>query len=169
MSGLFRPNAAQYCIFAAVGGQIGPYKIGDPGFEPAVQAWAQFLASHARDKGITPENIYLLLVDEPYENDQDAVIFAWAKAIRAANTGLQIWEDPTYGDMTLANQEMVAACHVLCPNPDIRKQGSLTRRISVRGNRRAFALNSIPAAAPPACLILRLLPSATVVVLEWNA
>lgn len=113
------PGAARYCIFAAVGGQIGPYKIGDPGFEPAVQSWAQFLASHARDRGVPPENIYLLLVDEPYENTQDAVILAWAKAIRSAKTGLQIWEDPTYRDMTLANQDMVAACHVLCPNRQI--------------------------------------------------
>lgn len=113
------PGAARYCIFAAVSDHIGPHKIGDTGFEPAVQAWAQFLASHARDKGVAPENLYLLLVDEPYENAQDAIILAWAKAIRAANTGLQIWEDPTYGDMTLANQEMVAACHVLCPNRQI--------------------------------------------------
>ena len=113
------PDAARYCIFASVGGQIGPYKIGDPGFDPAVQAWAQFLAAHARDKGIAPETIYLLLVDEPHDNAQDAIILAWAKAIRAANTGLQIWEDPTYSDMTLANQDMVAACHILCPNRQI--------------------------------------------------
>ncbi len=113
------PDAARYCIFASVNGQIGPHKIGDAGFDPAVQAWAQFLASHARDKGIAPETIYLLLVDEPHDNAQDAIILAWAKAIRAANTGLQIWEDPTYSDMTLANQDMVAACHVLCPNRQI--------------------------------------------------
>lgn len=113
------PNAPRYYIFAAVSGQIGPYKMDDPGFDPAVQAWAQFLASHAQSKGIAPENISLLLVDEPHDNAQDAVILAWAKAIRTANTGLQIWEDPTYGDMTLANQEMVAVCHVLCPNRQI--------------------------------------------------
>jgi len=40
------PDAERYCIFASVGGQIGPHKIGDPGFEPVVQAWARFLASH---------------------------------------------------------------------------------------------------------------------------
>lgn len=113
------PDAARYCIFASVGGQIGPYKIGDPGFDPAVQAWAKFLASHARSKGIDPETIYLLLVDEPRDNAQDAIILAWAKAIRAADTGLQIWEDPIYRDMTQANQDMVAACHVLCPNRQI--------------------------------------------------
>ena len=98
---------------------IGPHKIGDIGFDPAVQAWAQFLDAHAREKGVAPENVYLLLVDEPYENAQDAVILAWAKSIRAANTGLQIWEDPTYRDMSLANQDMVASCHVLCPNRQI--------------------------------------------------
>jgi hypothetical protein len=49
----------------------------------------------------------------------DAIILAWAKAIRAADTGIRVWEDPTYHDMTKANQDMVAACHVLCPNRQI--------------------------------------------------
>jgi len=58
----------------------------------------------------------LLLVDEPSQAKQDAIILAWAKAIRAAGTGVRIWEDPCHGDPAAANQEMMRACDVLCPN-----------------------------------------------------
>ena len=113
------PDAGQYCVFASVGSTFGNWKTGTPEFEKAVQAWAAFWAAHAREKGVDPGQLALLLVDEPHSLEQDAVILAWAKVIRAANTGIRIWEDPTYIDMTKANQEMVAACHVLCPNRPI--------------------------------------------------
>jgi hypothetical protein len=42
---------------------------------------------------------------------------AWARAVRAAGTGVRIWEDPMHADPAQANPEMMAGCHVLCPNP----------------------------------------------------
>ena len=67
-------------------------------------------------KGLQPEQFALLLVDEPDEPWMDERILAWAKAIRAADTGIRIWEDTNHRDMDRANQEMIDACHVLCPN-----------------------------------------------------
>lgn len=110
------PAARQYCIFAAVGGQIADSPIGTPLFEKKVAAWIRFWAAHARRQGLKPEQLQLLLVDEPTEAQQDAIILAWAKAIRAANTGVRIWEDPCHADPAAANQEMMRLCHVLCPN-----------------------------------------------------
>ena len=113
------PGAAQYCVFASVGSTFGPWKMGTAPFNTAVQAWVSFWAAHARENGVRPEQLALLLVDEPHDPSQDAVILAWAKAIRAADTGIRVWEDPVYKDMSKAMQEMVAACHVLCPNRPI--------------------------------------------------
>ena len=113
------PGARQYCVFAAVPDRFDTFAMGTPEFEKAVKAWITFWAAHAKEKGVKPEQMSLLLVDETSGLDMDAIILAWAKVIRAADTGIRIWEDPTYHDMTKANQDMVAACHVLCPNRQI--------------------------------------------------
>ena len=110
------PRARQYCVFANVPRDMGPAQLGTPGFDKAVQTWVSFWADYARAKGLTAEQICVLLVDEPRAAEQDEVILAWAKAIRAADTGIRVWEDPIYEDMTEANPAMVSACHVLCPN-----------------------------------------------------
>ena len=36
---------------------------------------------------------------------------AWAQAIREADTGVRIWENPNHRDMDQANQAMIDACH----------------------------------------------------------
>jgi len=110
------PGAAQYCVFAAVSGTFGKWAAGTPEFNAAVQAWTRFWAGYAETKGLEPDQLAWLVVDEPHRPEQDAVILAWAQAMRAAGTGIRVWEDPTYRDMAKANPEMVAACHVLCPN-----------------------------------------------------
>jgi hypothetical protein len=112
-------GARQYCVFLSVGNQLASFPMGTPEFKTAVKAWATFWAGHVREKGLQPEQLAVLLVDEPQNLEQDAIILDWAKAIRAADSGIRIWEDPTYKDMTKANQETFAACHVLCPNRQI--------------------------------------------------
>jgi hypothetical protein len=109
-------GARQYCVFAAVGGQLGESLMGTTAFEKKVAGWIRFWSEHARRRGLKPEQLALLLVDEPTEAKQDAIILAWAKAIRAADTGVRIWEDTCHSDPKAADQGMMQACHVLCPN-----------------------------------------------------
>jgi hypothetical protein len=109
-------GARQYCVFVAVGGELAGSPMGTPAFEKKVAAWVRFWAEQARRRGLKPEQLSLLLVDEPTEAKQDAIIREWAKAIRAAETGIRIWEDPCYADPTVADQEMMRLCQVLCPN-----------------------------------------------------
>ena len=120
-------GARQYCVFANgdVSGKIS--------------AWVE----HARSRGVKPEQLVLLLLDEPNKPEDDAKILAWAKAIRAANTGVKIWEDPTHTDPTKANQEMMTICDVLCPNrPMFLSSGQAFRdyyaRLHARGIELAF-------------------------------
>ena len=110
------PDAAQYMVFAKVGDQFESWPMGTPEFTTAVKAWVTFWAGHMKSTGLQPEQLALLLVDEPDEPWMDERILAWAQAIREADTGVRIWEDVTHEDMNQANQEMIDACHVLCPN-----------------------------------------------------
>ena len=121
------PDAAQYMLYPRVGGHFGHAKnsgiafpIDTPEFTTAVKAWVTFWAEHAKKKGVKPEQLLMLLVDEPDEEpDHDHIILAWAKAIRAAKTGVRIWEDVNHRDMSKASEAMIDACHVLCPHLQI--------------------------------------------------
>ena len=110
------PKARQYCVFASVGEKFGGAATDTPEFAQQVGAWIKFWAGHAVQRGLQPQQLAVLLVDEPHEARQDATILAWAQALRAANTGVKIWEDPTHEHPAKANQAMMAACDVLCPN-----------------------------------------------------
>lgn len=109
------PAARQYCVFAAVSEELDGTPMGTSLFEKKAAAWIRFWTNHARQRGVKPGQLTLLLVDEPTEAKQDLVILAWAKAIRAADTGVVLWEDPCHKDPAAANQEMMGQCHVICP------------------------------------------------------
>ena len=113
------PGAAQYCVFAAVANHLNSMPMDTPAFARAAQAWVTFWAEHIQSRGLEPEQFAVLLLDEPHAAEQDAIIIAWAKALRLANTGIRIWEDPTYREITEANPEMLALCDVVCPNRPI--------------------------------------------------
>ena len=125
------PGAAQYHIFVRVGGggfpatPNGSWDMDTLEFTTAVKAWVTFWAGHAVKKGLNPEQLALLLVDEPDEEPQrDHVILAWARAMRAADTGVRIWENPNHRDMGQAMEEMIDVCHVVCPHFGIYQNSS---------------------------------------------
>ena len=109
-------QARQYAVFVNAKQQFEGSLIGTPEFEIKVGAWVKFWVQHAQNSGLKPGQLLLLLVDEPSRPQQDDIILAWAKAIRSAHTGVKIWEDPVHKDPSDANQEMMAACDVLCPH-----------------------------------------------------
>lgn len=129
------PDARQYLVFAAIGDHIGQHAMGTPAFDRAVQAHANFWANHCNDRGVAPERMAWLLLDEPHNAEQQEIILAWQRAMDAAGTGIRIWEDPTFDDVAVANQEMLSRCDVLCPNrpiflktPDAYRDLFLTKR-----------------------------------------
>ena len=110
------PKARQYYVFASVRDKFGGAALGTPEFAQKVGDWIKFWAGHAAKRGLQPQQFVMHLVDEPHEARQDEIILAWAKAIRAANTGVKIFTDPTHANPATANQAMMAACDILCPN-----------------------------------------------------
>jgi hypothetical protein len=109
------PDAGQYCIYAAVGKTFDRFAMGTIPFERAVGDWIRFWTRHAARTDIEASQLVLLLVDEPSKPEQDAVILAWAKAIRKSRAGVRIFEDPLHIDPPKdADLEMLAACDILC-------------------------------------------------------
>ncbi|MBN2448835.1 MAG: hypothetical protein JXR77_00515 [Lentisphaeria bacterium] len=109
-------GARNYFVFLSVGRAFREEPAGTPRFGRMVGDWFRAWAAHASGQGVEPSRVGVLLVDEPHDPGQDEVIIAWARAIRAAGTGIRIFEDPTYRDPTQGSPEMFALCDILCPN-----------------------------------------------------
>ena len=110
------PDAQAYFVFASVGDSFLGAPMGTEPFNQRVAAWISAWVAHLKTRGISPDRFGLLLVDEPRAHEHDDVIIPWAKAIRAAEPKVLIWEDPIYGKPSDGRPEMYELCHVLCPN-----------------------------------------------------
>ncbi len=108
-------GARHWRVFLSVRDRFGDAAMGTSEFDARVGAWIRTVAAHWRGLGLETSRLGLLLVDEPHEAAQDATIAAWAKAIRAAGTGILIWEDPTWKDPS-QSKGVFELCDVLCPN-----------------------------------------------------
>ena len=117
------PNAKVYMVFLAVAHYSGAVKtalggaeIGSQEFDRRVATWISAWVRHLRSKGIQPNQLALLIHDEPHEGSDITALLAWAKAIQAAEPDVIIWEDPTYRNPAAAPPELFEVCDILCPN-----------------------------------------------------
>jgi hypothetical protein len=98
-----------------------------------VGSWLAAWVRHMKRQGLKAGQLVILLVDEPHERSQDAVIVAWAAAVRAAAPGVTLFVDPTYTDPEKGDPAMFAAHDVLCPNtPMLVAQGAPFRDFYLR-------------------------------------
>jgi hypothetical protein len=126
-------GARKYCVFMSVKDKFQGEAMGTDRFNRMVgdymTAWARYL----QRTGLQPNQLVVLLLDEPHRNEQDRVIIAWAKAIRAANPGVVIFEDPTYRKPEEGLPEMYELSDVLCPNtPMMLAQGDSFKQFYVK-------------------------------------
>lgn len=117
------PEADHYLVFLSVahyGGAIktsfGGAALGSDEFNRKVGAWITAWVKHLESKGISPNRLGLLIHDEPHEGSDLGPFLAWARAIKAAQPQVLIWEDPTYRNPAAASAELFDACDILCPN-----------------------------------------------------
>src|SRR5690606_33161348 len=94
------PDARHYYVFMAVGFEFAGAKMGTPEFNARVGSWAKVLSAHMQEQGRNPQQLGLMLVDEPTRQDRDIVTAGWAKPINAAAPALtlfdqHIWERPS--------------------------------------------------------------------------
>ena len=109
-------GARKYCVFFSVGETFEGEKMGTLRFGAMVSTWLAAWTRHLSQQGLAADQLVILLVDEPHERKQDAVIVAWANAIRAAKLGVLLFEDPTYDDPGKGDPAMFASSDILCPN-----------------------------------------------------
>lgn len=88
------PKAKLFAVFLNAPKELAGEKMGTERFNTMVGNWAHFWAKYLRDKGLKPSQLALLIYDEPHDKTQYDLIVAWAKAIKAAEPELRIWEDP---------------------------------------------------------------------------
>ena len=139
----------------AIQGSLGGATLGTPEFDHRVGTWIKAWVAHLRSKGIQPDQLGLLIHDEPHEGSDIGPLVAWARAIRAAEPEVLIWEDPTYRDPAKAPAELFEACNVLCPNRPMWLEGGEAVRpvLPPTASGRARRCSSTPAPARPGCSI----------------
>jgi len=119
------PKARNYLVFAAVGNSFSGFKIGTPAFQNAVAHWIDWWAVKLKQWNLRPEQLGLLLVDEPHTQEQDNTIIEYAKVIQKAAPGVVIWNDPTWREPWEGRPQLFELSDVLCPNlPMLITQGN---------------------------------------------
>jgi hypothetical protein len=117
-------DARNYCVFFNVGSSFKGEKMGTARFNVMVASWLKAWVHHMGGQKLKPDQLVILLVDEPHEPEQDRIIISWAAAVKAAKTGVVLFEDPTYRDPHKGDAAMFAASDILCPNtPMLLAQG----------------------------------------------
>ncbi|MCK5805403.1 MAG: hypothetical protein KAI66_21410, partial [Lentisphaeria bacterium] len=109
------PDARRYHVFCRVGDHIAGTKTDDPLFATKVGAWIRFWVAHLGSRGISPDQLFLLLLDESQTVKADETIIAWSRAIKAAAPQVSIWDDGTR-PMERNTPELLAAVDFMCPH-----------------------------------------------------
>ena len=122
------PEARNYCVFWSVGKSFQKEQMGTPRFEKKLGQYLNAWCRYLRKTGVNPKQLVILLLDEPHNHEQDAIIIAWAKAIKATCPDLILFEDPTYLDPTKALPELYTCVDILCPHTPHRVSGGQSFR-----------------------------------------
>lgn len=119
-------GATHWGLFPNVGNSFAGEPMGTPRFNKMVGAWVTAWAQHAAAQGIQPNQIDVLLVDEPHGDEADQTIITWAKAYHAAHSGIRVWNDPTHPDPAQVSPEFYEQAEVICPNATIFQRSGQT-------------------------------------------
>ena len=126
-------GARNYCVFFNVDTSFHGEKMGTQRFNTMVASWLGVWVRHMLKQGLKPEQMVILLKDEPHTAEKDRTIITWAAAIKAANSGVMLFEDPTHRDPAKGDPAMFAACDILCPNtPMMLAQGKPFRDFYIK-------------------------------------
>jgi len=112
------PACRLYCVFNNFEGNdaLGPgLPFGTAEWKRAVGEWLSFWVRYLRGKGIAPDQLCLLLVDEPRNPDTDRLTIAYAEVLRAAEPEVVIWTDPIWQDPADADPRLYELATVIAP------------------------------------------------------
>lgn len=107
-----------YCVFTNFEGSdaLGPgLPMDDANWGRAIGEWISFWVAHLQARDIAPQQLCLLLVDEPRNPELDALTIRYAEAIRAAEPDVVIWTDPIWEDPGDADPRLYELATVIAP------------------------------------------------------
>jgi hypothetical protein len=112
------PQARTFFVFinAKEKETFGGGQRGTAEFNARLGVWAKVLSSHMKELGLRPQQLSLLIIDEPgFIGDwQDDVISDWARAIHASAPELSLVSDPYWKRPDLQkNQEAITRMNIL--------------------------------------------------------
>jgi hypothetical protein len=67
-----------------------------PAFAVRLSEWGRAVAQHAKALGLSPRQLGLMLVDEPQNDAQNAVIVAWARVLKQGAPEIGLFENPVW-------------------------------------------------------------------------
>jgi hypothetical protein len=115
------PGAHSYAVFVNQQGKsFAGTTMGTPAFDARVGAWARALAQHMRDLKLKPQQLILLMFDEPGANEHNNIITGWLNPIKAAAPELTLFSDPVWPNPNQAeHQGAFTLPNILSPNLQI--------------------------------------------------
>ncbi len=128
-------GARHFCVFIHAQPEFAGVAMETPAFQTRVAAWAKALGEKAAALKLP---LVIQIVDEPHNEKQDAIVIAWAKAIRAGAPHLQLVENPTWlrPDQT-RQQQAITLPHILMPYIIRYQEGGEPVSIFFEARRRA--------------------------------
>jgi hypothetical protein len=113
------PSARNYCIYLAVGPKFAGFAAGTAEFSHALKSWITWWIEQLALWHIRPEQLQLLLVDEPNTKDEDELIIDYGLVIKEAQPKVVIWEDVLWREPWRAQPNLFRVCDVLCPQMNV--------------------------------------------------
>jgi hypothetical protein len=110
------PGARLYAVFLSVGNGFAGEPMGSPRFQRMVAEWITGWVKHLGDQNLQPEQLVLLLYDEPSQPEGYEIIKTWALAINAAQPRVTLFEDPTSRDPAEVDPTVWPELDIICPN-----------------------------------------------------
>lgn len=109
-------GARRYYIYMAAGKQFYGEPVGTTRFQKMVSSYYKAWREHLKKNKIRPEQVILHPVDEPKTKDAVNLAVKWAEAIKAADTGMLLFSNPSYFPGEFGNQELYKVFDILCPH-----------------------------------------------------
>ncbi len=148
------PDARRYLVFLnQPSGYFADAKMGTPQFDKRVGAWAKVVAQHMRDLKLEPRQLGFMIIDEPLNDEQNALVAAWAGAIKAAAPELTLFSDPAWRHPSQSQvQKAFTLMDILCPDLQIIQYGGAGAQQYYEARRRAGQTLWLYRASAPARL-----------------
>lgn len=112
------PDARRYLVFANVldRAYFAGARMSTPEFNARVGSWAKALKEHMISLGLKPQQLGILLVDEPWNDASDEYIVGWARPIKVAAPEITLFEDTAWERPDLTKiQDAITIADIICP------------------------------------------------------